>query len=121
MSEIKPYTISVPEAKVRKLKAKLANLDLPDELDGTGWDMGPPLADIERLTTHWRDQYDWRKVEAEINRKLPMYRVEVDVEGFGLVGMHFVHQKSKVYIAVPLVRLRVESSSCTRTCPWLGR
>ena len=112
MPEVKPYTIAVPAAKLERLKAKLALVNLPDELDGAGWDMGPPLKDIERLVTYWRDHYDWRKIEADLNNDLPMYRAEVDVEGFGSIGMHFVHQKSAVKDAIPLVSF----DDCPMSC-----
>ncbi len=103
-SEPKPYNIAVPDSKIERLKAKLATADFPDELEGAGWDMGSPLADVKRLVTYWRDEFDWRKVEKEINDELAMYHIEVDVEGFGKMGIHFVHKKSHVTNAVPLVR-----------------
>lgn len=99
----KPFTISIPDEKIERLHAKLAAADLPDELEDAGWDMGSPLADIKRLVNHWRDSFDWRSVEKKLNEELPQYKMEVEVEGFGNVGMHFVHKKSGVTNAVPLV------------------
>ena len=102
-SEVKPYTIAVPDSKIEHLKSKLAATDWPDELEGAEWDMGSPLADIKRLAHHWQNGFDWRKIEKELNDELPMFRTEVEVEGMGTIGMHFVHKKSKVTNAVPLV------------------
>ena len=104
----KPFTISIPDEKIERLQAKLAAADLPDELEGAEWDMGAPLADIKRLVAHWRDGFDWRAAEKKLNDELPQYKVEVEVEDFGKVGMHFVHKKSVVTNAIPLV------SFCTR-------
>lgn len=57
---------------------------------------------MKRLVNHWRTQFNWRDEEIKLN-KLPNYEVEVSVEGFGALEMHFVHQKSKVTRAIPLL------------------
>ena len=52
----------------------------------------------------WGEGYDWRKAEAEIN-KLPQYTRDIDVEGFETLNIHYVHQKSEVDTAIPLLFL----------------
>ncbi|KAI0754245.1 alpha/beta-hydrolase [Daedaleopsis nitida] len=96
------YRLSVPDSELEFLKKKLEVFHLPDEIDGAGWDYGAPLADIKRLVAHWQDGFDWRKAEAKIN-KLPMYTRDIVVEGFGTLNVHFVHQKSDVPNAIPLL------------------
>jgi pimeloyl-ACP methyl ester carboxylesterase len=103
MAQISPYKISVPQKKLERLKQKLALADFPDELDGANWDYGAPLADIKRLTARWRDGYDWRKAEAELNETLPQFTVDIPVDGFETLKIHFVHQKSEVKGAIPLL------------------
>ncbi|EIW59623.1 alpha/beta-hydrolase [Trametes versicolor FP-101664 SS1] len=98
----KPFTLSVPEADLELLRKKLELVRLPDELDGANWDYGAPLADIKRLVTHWKDSYDWRKSEAEIN-KLPMFTRDIEVDGHGSLNIHYIHQKSEVKNAIPLL------------------
>ncbi|OAK98900.1 alpha/beta-hydrolase [Phaeosphaeriaceae sp. SRC1lsM3a] len=101
--EPEPYTISVPDSALEKLKRKLADADYPDELDTTEqWPYGSPLSDVKRLAKHWEKQFDWRKSEAKIN-ELPNYRKAVSVEGFGDIDIHFIHQKSSNPNAVPLL------------------
>ena len=103
MASIKPYHISVPDAKIERLKAKLAVYDLPDEVpDVEPWTRGPPLADIKRLASYWADGYDWRKAEAKLN-ELPNFITKIDVQDFGTYDVHFVHQKSSVKNAIPLL------------------
>lgn len=102
-SQPEPYTISVPNAAIEKLKRKLADADYPDELDTTEqWPYGSPLSDVRRLADHWEKNFDWRKAEAKIN-ELPNFRKAVSVEGFGDIDIHFVHQKSSNPNAVPLL------------------
>lgn len=50
----------------------------------------------------WRTKFDWRAHEQKIN-ELPNFEVEVNVEKHGPVQMHFVHQKSEVPGAIPLL------------------
>jgi hypothetical protein len=103
MSSIQAYTISVPDAKIERLKAKLSLFDLPDEVpDAEPWTRGPPLAEIKRLANYWANGYDWRRAEAKLN-ELPNFITKVQVEGFGTYDIHFVHQKSKVKNAIPLL------------------
>lgn len=103
MSLIKPFEIAVPDAKLASLRRKLEDATFPDELEDVGWDLGAPLSDIKRLTGHWKDKFDWRAKERELNEELPQFTTDVDVEGFGAVELHFVHRKSKVEGAIPLL------------------
>lgn len=102
---IKPFEISIPDSHLQTLNQKLNLATFPDELHGVGWDLGPPLADIKRLTEYWRDGFDWRKQEKELNESMPEQFVAegLEVEGFGGLDVHFVHRKSSVEGAVPLV------------------
>ncbi|KAF2691190.1 alpha/beta-hydrolase [Lentithecium fluviatile CBS 122367] len=103
MTSPQPYTISVPDAALEKLKRKLADTDYPDELDTDAqWSYGSPLSDIQRLASHWQNGFDWRKAEADLN-KLPNYKKTVVVESFGDIDIHFVWQKSEVEGAIPLL------------------
>lgn len=98
-----PFKIDVPDEKIALLKAKLDLATFPDELEDSGWDYGVPLADLRRLVARWKDGYDWRTHEAEIN-KLPQFTRDIEVEGYGsTLNIHYVHQKSEVADAIPLL------------------
>ena len=99
---MEPYNISVPEEKLASLAQKLSTATFPDELDDAGWDYGAPLADIKRLAKYWQEKFDWRAQERELN-KLPNYHIEIHVDGFETLDIHFVYQKSEVEGAVPLL------------------
>ncbi|KAF2180283.1 alpha/beta-hydrolase [Zopfia rhizophila CBS 207.26] len=102
MASIEPYTIRVPDFELEKLREKLSHSTFPDELDGAGRDLGAPLSDIKRLVEHWRTTFDWRSHEKKLNR-LAHYMVGIEVEGFGTLKIHFIHQKSDVKQAIPLL------------------
>jgi hypothetical protein len=97
-----PFTVSIPDAEIELLRSKLALTRLPDELDESGWEYGSPLADVKRLVERWQNDYDWRRHEAEINQ-LSMFTRDIEVEDFGTLNIHYVHQKSDVKNAIPLL------------------
>jgi len=102
MSDIKAYEISVQQTAIDRLQQKLALVDLPDELDDAGWDYGASLPEVKKLITYWQNDYNWRKHEAKLN-ELPNYTTAVEVDGFGELQIHFIHQESSVKNAVPLL------------------
>ncbi|KAI4870792.1 alpha/beta-hydrolase [Hypoxylon rubiginosum] len=104
MADIKPYTIAVDDQHIKDLNTRLSLAKFPDELDEAGWDMGAPLADVKRLTKHWLESYDWRKAEEELNR-LPHFVTDIQCDGFESLAIHFIHVRSKVKGAIPLLFL----------------
>lgn len=97
-----PFTVSVPDSEIDLLRKKLELTRLPDELDDAGWDYGVPLADVRRMVAYWKGEYDWRKAEADMNT-LPQFTRDIEIDGFGTLNVHYVHQKSIVENAVPLL------------------
>jgi pimeloyl-ACP methyl ester carboxylesterase len=59
-------------------------------------------ADIKRLTEYWSSKYDWRKQEEEMN-KLLQFMTKIEVDGFGELDIHFLHQRSSSKNAIPLL------------------
>lgn len=90
-----------PES-VQLLQRKL-ELRFPDELKDAGRDYGVPLADIQHLVTRWKDQYDWRKHEKQMNEDLPQFKRDIQVDGFGTLGIHYIHKMSEVQDVIPLL------------------
>ncbi|KAJ8521040.1 hypothetical protein ONZ45_g2204 [Pleurotus djamor] len=103
MSNSSIFKICIPDEKIKVLKAKLELTELPDELDDAGWGYGVPLADIRRLVARWKDGYDWRTFEATLNEELPQFTTDIEVDGFGSLNVHFIHQRSEVADAIPLL------------------
>ncbi len=82
---IAPFRIEVPDEVLRDLAERLARTRFPDEVPDTGWEYGANLAYMKELVDYWRNRYDWRPHEAELNR-FPQFHVEID----GL-DLHFIH------------------------------
>ncbi|KAJ6781120.1 hypothetical protein PWT90_00701 [Aphanocladium album] len=102
-SDIKPYTIAVPDEALAKVKSKLGAANLPQHVDfEDDWSYGAPAADIKRLAEYWRDGFDWRAQETRINQ-LPQYTTGIEVDGFDTLNIHFVHKKSPHLSSIPLL------------------
>ena len=98
----KPFKVCIPDEDIELLHRKLELARFPDELEGAGWLYGAPLADVKRLVARWKDGFDWRQSEAQINM-LPQFTRDISVDGFGTLNVHYVHQKSATENAVPLL------------------
>lgn len=98
-----PFKIHVSDADLNFLKQKLALTRFPDELEDAEWEYGVPLADIKRLVARWKDGFDWRKSEERINAELPQFTRDISVEGHGSLNVHYVHKRSELEGAVPLL------------------
>lgn len=96
MSSIEPFRIHIPEDAITDLKSRLARTRWPA---GTTTDhsRGQPVAFIQELCEQWLHRFDWRKHEAELNA-FPQFTTEIDGQ-----RIHFLHVRSKVPGAFPLV------------------
>lgn len=105
MSGETPFTISVPDSEIKYLKQKLALTRFPDELEDAGRTYGAPLADIQRLANHWKTGFldNWREHEAKLNEDMPQFTRDIEVDGHGSLNVHYVHKKSSVVDAIPLL------------------
>ena len=103
MASPQPYTISVSDLEIAALKQKLELTKFPDELSDAEWKYGVPLKDVQRLVAYWKNGYDWRQHERQLNGELPQFTVDVEVEGFDKINVHFVHKKSERENAIPLL------------------
>jgi pimeloyl-ACP methyl ester carboxylesterase len=92
-----PFRVAVPQAALDDLKLRLRMVRWPEKETVGDWSQGVPLAKARALVDHWRDRYDWRKLEARLNAH-PQFRTSID----GL-GIHFIHVKSRHANALPIL------------------
>jgi epoxide hydrolase len=96
-TEIRPFQVAISQADLDDLQERLARTRWPDELPGAGWSRGVPLGYLRDLAAHWRDRYDWRAQEAELNR-FPQFTTTIDGQ-----TVHFLHVRSPEPDALPLL------------------
>jgi len=98
-----PFTIRVSDAEIEDLKRRLQRTRFPNEPQGNEhWDYGTSLPYMEQLVEKWRDDFDWRKAEENLNR-FPQYRATLtDADGEDH-EIHFIYEKGSGSDAVPLI------------------
>ena len=94
-----PMTIQIAEDILTDLQARLARVRWPDEIPGAGWQYGTDLMYLRALVAYWRQQYDWRLQEAQLNT---LRHFTVPVSGLSL---HFIHQPGLGPAPLPLLLL----------------
>lgn len=95
--DIKPFTISIPQADLDDLRDRLARTRWPGEVPGAGWSRGVPVSYLKELAEYWRTSYDWRVYEARLNQ-FPQFTTEIDG-----AHIHFLHMRSPEPNALPLI------------------
>jgi microsomal epoxide hydrolase len=95
--DIQPFTIDVPDDVLDDLRDRLARTRFSAQIDGAGWDYGTERGYLQELCRYWREDYDWRGAEAELNR-FAQFTTTVDGQ-----RIHFVHVRSPETDALPLV------------------
>ena len=94
---IRPFQIDIPEESLQELRRRVAVPRWPDRETVSDRTQGVQLAKVQELVDYWATDYDWRKLEAELNA-LPQFITEID----GL-DIHFFHVRSPHANALPLI------------------
>jgi len=93
----RPFTIDVPDAVLADLRARLERVRWPDEAPDSAWRYGTSLAYMQELVAYWRDSYDWRAREAELN-SFRQFTVPL-----GGIELHFIHEQGVGPAPFPLL------------------
>ncbi|HEV3013238.1 MAG TPA: epoxide hydrolase [Actinomycetota bacterium] len=96
-AEIRPFRVEVSDEALDDLRNRLAGTRWPSEVPGPGWSRGVPLGYLKELAGYWRDGFDWRKQEAELNQA-PQFTTMIDGQ-----TIHFLHVRSPEPGALPLI------------------
>jgi len=94
---IRPFRINFPDEALVDLRRRVAATRWPDQETVNDQSQGVQLATVQALARYWGTNYDWRKVEANLNA-LPQFTTEID----GL-DIHFIHVRSQHENALPLI------------------
>jgi pimeloyl-ACP methyl ester carboxylesterase len=96
---VKPFAIAVPQTVLDRIAARLALSAVGyAPADDADWKYGVDAVWLQGLLDYWRNQYDWRAAERELNA-LPHFIARV--EDF---DVHFIHVRaSAVPARLPIV------------------
>lgn len=96
-ADIRPFRIDVPQAALDDLADRLARTRLPQAAPTDDWESGTPNDYLADAVARWRDDFDWRAVEARMN-EFPHFTTEIEGQ-----TIHFVHVRSPHEGATPLL------------------
>jgi pimeloyl-ACP methyl ester carboxylesterase len=85
---VSPFSIAVAPDVLSDLHDRLSRTRWPDAVSGAGWDYGTDTDYLRTLTDYWRDGFDWRAVESELNTR---EHLMVDV---GELPVHVLRQRA---------------------------
>jgi pimeloyl-ACP methyl ester carboxylesterase len=93
------FRIEIPQTDLDDLHRRLTEARFADPVPGDepDWSRGIPAAVVRALAEYWRDGFDWRAQEAEINA-FPQFTTEIDGQ-----TIHYLHVRSAEPDAMPLV------------------
>lgn len=94
---ITEFKCHISQSAIDDLRSRLSQTRWTDEIKHSDWQYGASLSYIRELADYWLHNFDWRKVEDEINQ-YPNYIAEIDG-----TKIHFLHVKGKGKKSVPLI------------------
>jgi len=94
---IRPFRINISEEQLVDLRRRIKATRWPDRETVVDQSQGVQLTKIQELVRYWGADYDWRKVEAQLNA-LPQFMTEIE----GL-DTHFIHVRSRHKNALPVI------------------
>ncbi|MBU6269106.1 MAG: alpha/beta hydrolase [Sphingomonadales bacterium] len=100
-----PFRVAVPQAELDDVAARLAAARGFEDVFGGDPALGATAGFVAGLAAYWRERFDWRALEARINR-VPQGVMQID----GL-GLHVLHRRSSRADAVPLLLIHGWPSS----------
>ncbi|WP_336078197.1 epoxide hydrolase family protein [Paenibacillus sp. 203] len=94
---VERFHIHIADEVLDDLKRRLHHIRWPDQLENSGWDRGVDLTYLKSLVSYWREQYDWREQESQLNR-FSQFRCKING-----VDVHFVHEYGKGPNPMPII------------------
>src|SRR5688572_99948 len=92
-----PFRLHIPESALADLRERLARTRFPDEPPLEPWSTGTSLAYLKELVSYWKDGFEWRAAERDLNR-FRHYSVPI-----GGIELHFIHEPGRRPDAMPLL------------------
>jgi pimeloyl-ACP methyl ester carboxylesterase len=111
--DINPFTVDIPKDEVDDLVNRVKNTRWPNDLT-SDWSRGVPTTYARDLAAYWAQTYDWPAQQSRLNT-FPQFTTSIDGQTF-----HFVHVRSAVPGATPLVMLHGYPSSFVEFTRMIG-
>ena len=100
--DLQPRPIAVSDDQLEDLRDRLRRTRWPERETVDDWSQGIPLAYVQELCATWVDDYDWRRVETELNG-YEQLRFLPEAGAPDRLGIQVLHAPSPEPDALPVV------------------
>ena len=94
---IRPFKINISNKIIKDINTKVTNYPWHEMPDDGGWNYGTNLDYMKKLSKYWVDKFDWKNVEAKINK---FQNFKSNING---IEIHFIQEKGSGYNPKPLL------------------
>ena len=108
-----PFTIEFGGDRILDLHQRIDATRLPPAVEGVGWDRGVPPEVLAEWLRRWRS-FDWLSTEKRLNG-FPHFICDIDG-----TKLHFVHVRSEVEEAIPLLVMNGWPSTFAELLPLIA-
>jgi pimeloyl-ACP methyl ester carboxylesterase len=99
LASTKPFRIGIPGQVLDDLRTRLHRTRRTRVLESAGWDGGSDPDYLDELLAYWRDEYDWRRHERDLNQ-LAHFVAHIDD-----ARLHYIHEPGLSVRSVPVLLL----------------
>jgi len=79
------------------LSYRLSNTRWPNQIKDSNWERGTKEDDLQSIVDYWKNKYDWRKQEKELNS---FSQFQCNIDG---INIHFIYEKGKGPNPIPII------------------
>ena len=97
LNDVTPFQVRISDQALADLQTRLENSRWIQDVFESDWRYGTPPPFVQSLCEHWQNSFDWRSLEARINRE-PQIVTEVDE-----LKLHSVHRRSSRHDAIAVI------------------
>ena len=95
---IREFKVSIDESKIEDLYKRIDLTRWPDEINDDIWTLGTKKSFLKDAIQYWRNDFDWKKHEKQIN-DFGSYKFKTKDD----LDIHFIHSKSNSKSSIPIL------------------
>ena len=99
MTNLIPFKLKVSNEDLEDLNRRLNNTRLPDQPPIEAWKTGTDITWFKKLLNYWKNDYDWKKSEEELNT-FDQFKININD-----IDVHFIKSEGKGKNNIPLLLL----------------
>ena len=89
MTNLIPFKLKVSNEDLEDLNRRLNNTRLPDKPPIEAWKTGTDITWFKKLLNYWKNDYDWKKSEEELNT-FDQFKININD-----IDVHFIKSEGK--------------------------